>query len=328
MLRVDLSRWTVENSPSDGGVFFSYRYNNYEAQIILKEVTMNAAFDPQIIAADLCEVQRIYAEFFSTLQMENWEKPVKGGSKEWTLHETVAHLCGLTGAGLESIQSTLRGEEYMFQGLTDRYHFNAFNRQGIDDHLPLPMKELCAEFLNILEETAWIARNLRPDQCELASKMPIYNRPVKIVEAMSIMMFHAGLHHSAQVAEPMGVPPLWKKLSPEIRHRVIGRVMCALSLLYRYDLGGDLRAVIAFKMDGPGGGDWHVDVSPESTFSEEGVASHPSLLLHLNKTDVFCQMFTGRLNLPLALLTGQMKLHGDLRLFPRFGTLFSVDARS
>jgi hypothetical protein len=71
--------------------------------------------------------------------------------------------------------------------------------------------------------------------------MPIYNRPVKIVEAIGIIMFHAGLHHSAQVAEPVGVPPLWKQLSPEIRHRVIGRVMRALSLLYRCDLGGDLR---------------------------------------------------------------------------------------
>ena len=289
---------------------------------------MDNPFDPQIIADDLCEVRRIYAEFFSGLKMENWEKPIKAGSKEWTLHETVAHLCALTGAGLESIQCTLRGEEYVFDGLTDRYHFNAFNRRGIDEHLPLPMQELCAAFLSILDETACIARNLRPEQIELASEMPIYNRPVKIVEAMSIMMFHAGLHHSAQVAEPMGVAPLWKQLSPEIRHRVIGRVMRALSLLYRYDLGGDLQAVIAFKMDGPGGGSWHVDVSPESTFSAEGVAAHPSLLLHLNKTDVFCQMFTGRLNLPLALLTGHLKLHGNLRLFPRFGTLFSVDARS
>jgi len=289
---------------------------------------MNDPFDPQIIAADLCEAHRIYAEFFSGLKMENWEKPVKGGSKEWTLHETVAHLCALTGAGLESIQHTLRGEEYVFQGLTDRYHFTAFNRHGIDAHLTMSMKDLCAEFLNILEETAYIARNLRPEQAELVSEMPIYNRPVKIVEAMSIMMFHAALHHSAQVAEPMGVPPLWKQLNPEIRHRVIGRVMRALSLLYRYDLGGDLRAAFAFKIDGPGGGSWHVDVCPESTFSAEGSVSRPSLLLNLNKTDVFCQMFTGRLNLPLALLTGHMKLHGDLRLFSRMGTLFSVDASS
>ena len=289
---------------------------------------MEAIFDPQILADDLCEVHRIYANFFSQLNMKDWERPVKGGSKEWTLHETVAHLCALSGAGLESIQHTLRGEPYVFAGLTDRYQFVAYNRRGINEHLAMPMKELCAEFLNILDQTAFIARTMQPDQVELASEMPIYNRPVKIVEAMSIIMFHAGLHHSAQVAEPAGVPPLWKQLYPEIRHRVIGRVMRALSLLYRYDLGRDLRAVFAFEMEGPGGGNWYVDVSPERTSSAEGIAPHPSLVLHMNKTDVFCHLMTGRLNLPLALLTGQLKLRGNLRLFTRFGSLFSVDARS
>jgi SCP-2 sterol transfer family len=295
---------------------------------VLKETNMDTIFDPEILADDLCEVHRIYADFFSHLDIEKWEKPVRGGSKEWNLHETVAHLCALTGAGLESIQHTLRGEEYIFAGLTDRYHFNAYNRHGIDEHLPLPMKDLCTEFLGILEETACIARNLTPDQAELAAEMPIYNRPVKIVEAMAIMMFHAGLHHSAQVAEPAGVPPLWKQLSPEVRHRVVGRVMRALSLLYRYDLGGDLHTLIVFQIDGAGGGNWHVDLSPESTTSAEGTAEHPGLVLHLRKTDIFCQLMTGRLNLPIALLTGQLKLRGDLRLFGRFGSLFSVDARS
>lgn len=289
---------------------------------------MDAIFDPQLLANDLCEVHRIYADFFSSLMTEDWERPVRGSSKEWNLHETIAHLCALTGAGLESIRSTLRGREYTFAGLNDRCHFNAYNRHGIDEHLSLPMKKLCREFLNILEEAAFIARTLQPEQAELASEMPIYNRPVKIVEAMGIIMFHAGLHHSAQVAEPAGLPPLWKQLSPEIRHRVIGRVMRALSLLYRYDLGGDLRAIYAFQIDGLGGGNWHVDLSPESTTSAEGTTEHPSLVLHMRKTDIFCQLMTGRLNLPIALLTGQLKLRGDLRLFARFGSLFSVDARS
>ena len=59
----------------------------------------------------------------------------------------------------------------------------------------------------------------------------------------------------------------------------------------------------------------------------EGLADHPTLTLHLAKTDVFCQMFTGRLNLPLNLLTAQMWPRGDVRLFTRLGALFSVDAR-
>ena len=287
---------------------------------------MNNIFDPQTLADDLCEVRRIYADFFSTLKDDGWDKPARGASGQWTLHETVAHLCGLTGAGLESIRRTLRGEEYVFDGLIDRYHFNAFNRNGINEHLSLSKKELCGEFLGILEQTASIARALKPYQAELASEMPIYNRPVKIVEAMGIMMFHAGLHHSAQVAEPAGEPPLWKQLSPDVRHRVIGRVMRALSLLYRHDLGGSLRATIVFQIDGPGGGSWHVEISPTSTCSDEGIVDHPNLILHMNKTDVFCEMFTGRFNLPLSLLSGRMKLRGDLRLFPRIGTLFSVDA--
>src|SRR5512147_773191 len=116
--------------------------------------------------------------------------------------------------------------------------------------------------------------------------MPIYNRPVKIVEAMSIMMFHAGLPHSAQVAEPAGVPPLWKQLSPEIRHRVIGRVMRALSLLYRFDLGGSLRAAFSFRMAGAGGGSWYVVVSPEAARSEEGTIAGPGLTLHLREPAV------------------------------------------
>ena len=288
---------------------------------------MNNTFDPQTLADDLLEVRRIYAEFFATLDETSWDKPVKGGSKEWTLHETVAHLCALNGAGLESIKHTLRGEPYTFVGLDNRYKFNAYNRKGIDEHLDIPMKELCAKLLDILDEAASIARNLRPDQAELTVQMPIYNRPVRIVEALSIIMFHAGLFHSAQVAEPAGLPPLWMQLSPEIRHRVIGRTMRAFSLLYRLDIGGSLRDTLVFRVDGPGGGEWYVELSPDAPASGEGVVEHPGLVIHLRETAVFCQMLTSRLNLPMALISGAMKLRGDLRLFLRMGTLFSVDAR-
>jgi hypothetical protein len=290
--------------------------------------TADLTFDPQTLASDLCEVHRIYAIFFSGLKKADWERPVKGSPKEWNLHETVAHLCALNGAGLESIRCALRGEPYIFTGLDNRYGFNAYNRRGIDEHLHLSKEVLCAEFLDIHDQTAQIARSLLPGQAEIVSEMPIYNRPVKIIEAMSIIMFHAGLHHSAQVADPAGVPPLWTQLSPEIRHRVIGRVMRALSLLYRLDLGGDLRATLAFEVDGPGGGNWYVKVSPEKCLSGEGPENRPTLTFHFRKTDELCKLFTNRFNLPLALLTGRMRLGGDLRLFTRFGSLFSVDAHS
>lgn len=284
-------------------------------------------FDPQTLADDLCEVRRIYAEFFEKLTEADWRRPVKGAPQEWNLHETVAHLCALSGAGLESIRCAVDGEAYDYAGLTDRYKFNEYNRRGIVEHLPLPVEDLCSEFLNILDQAANISRNVLPPQIESTSEMPIYNRPVKNIEGLSIIMFHAGLHHTAQVAEPANHPPLWTELSPEIRHRVIGRVMRALSLLYRHDIGQDLRAVIAFRVDGPGGGNWYVSVSPELCSSDQGLVDRPTLTIHLRETDIFCKMFTARLNIPLALLSGQMKLHGDLLLFTKFGSLFKVDAR-
>lgn len=288
---------------------------------------MNKTFDPVTLADDLCEVRLIYAELFVRLDEADWDKPVKGSSKEWTLHETVAHLVALNGAGLESIKHTLRGESYIFVGLDDRYKFNAYNRKGIDDHLEIPMKELRVKLLNILDEAARLARDLRPDQAKLTARMPIYNRPVSIVEALSIIIFHIGLVHSAQVAEPVGLPPLWTQFSSGFRHRVIGRVMRALSLLYRYDIGGSLRATLVFRVAGPSGGEWYVNVSPDSQTSGEGVVENPSLTIHLRNTSVFCQMPTSRLNLPLALIRGDMKLRGNLRLFLRLDSLFSVDAR-
>jgi hypothetical protein len=288
---------------------------------------LNDTFDPQTLACDLLEVRHIYAEFFTTLDETSWDKPVKGGSEEWTLHETVAHLCALNGAGLESLKHALRNEPYIFVGLDNRYKFNAYNRTGIDEHLEIPMKALCAELLEIIDQAASIARNLTLSQAEQIIQMPIYNRPVKIVEALGIIMIHTGLFHTAQVAEPAGLPPLWKQLSPEIRHRVIGRTMRAFSLLYRFDIGGDLRDTIVFRVDGPGGGEWYVTLSPEAPNSAEGHLDHPSLVIYLRKTDVFCQMLTSRFNLPFSLISGAMKLRGDLRLFLRMGTLLSVDAR-
>ena len=289
---------------------------------------MKTTFDPQTLADDLTEINRMYSRFFASLDEFSWDKPVRGGPKEWTLHETIAHLVALHGAGLESVKCALRGEPYTFMGLDNRYQLNAYNRKGIDAHLDMPLKELRAKFLDIHSEAAGIARDLRPDQEGLlTSQMPFYNRPVSIVEAFSIMTFHAGLIHTAQVAEPAGVPPLWKQLSPEIRHRLIGRVMRVFSLLYRFDIGGSLRATLVFRVDGPGGGEWHVELSPEGSTSGEWVVEHPSLVIHLRDTTVFCQMLTGRFNLPLGLISRRMKLRGDLRLFLRMDTLFSVDAR-
>jgi hypothetical protein len=287
----------------------------------------DATFDPPTLADDLAVVRDIYARHFAALDTTRWDAPGVRGRTAWTLHETIAHLCALNGAGLESIQHTLRGEPYTFRGLEDRYHLTAYNRRGIAEHVALPPDALCAEFVRIHTAAASIARTLLPSQADLTAAMPIYNRPVSIVEALSIMMMHAGLIHTAQVAEPAGVPPLWTHLAPAIRHRVIGRVLRAFSLLYRRDIGGALRTTLVFRVRGPGGGAWHVRLAPDMATSGEGAVAAPGLVIQLRATDDFCRMLTGRTNLPVAVISGRLRLHGDVRLFLRMSRLFSVDAR-
>jgi SCP-2 sterol transfer family len=280
-----------------------------------------------MLARDLREVCRIYTAFFGALDAARWNMQAPRGRKEWTLHESIAHLCALNGAGVESIQCSLGGKPYTFEGLETRYQLDVYNRKGIDSLLGLPQEALIAEFLRVHEAAAQIAETLQPGQGELTLELPIYNRPVQIVEALGIIVMHAGLIHSAQVAEPARVPPLWTQLSSDIRHRQIGRVMRAFSLLYRQDIGGSLRGSIAFRVGGAGGGVWHVDLSPDATASGEGTVAAPRLTVTFRRTDDFFRMMTGRLNLPLALLSGRLKLRGNLRLFLRMGKLFSPVAR-
>ena len=103
--------------------------------------------------------------------------------------------------------------------------------------------------------------------------------------------------------------------------------MRAFSLLYRRNIGGHFGTDFVFHVEGPGGGDWCVEVSPERADSYEGIADSPGLLLRFRETGDLCRMVTGRMNLPLALVRGRLKLRGDLRLFPRMSKLFSTDAR-
>ena len=75
------------------------------------------------------------------------------------------------------------------------------------------------------------------------------------------------------------------------------------------------------------GGEWYVGLFPEAPTSSEGVVERPTLVIHLRETTVFCRMLTSRINLPLALLRGEIRLSGNLHIFLRMDRLFSVDAK-
>lgn len=196
------------------------------------------------------------------------------------------------------------------------------------------LREVCriyGRFFDTLSERAWSrpmgGRTGAWMLHETIGRLCALNGAGLDIEALSIMMFHAGLVHTAQVAQPAGAAPLWTQLTPEILHRQIGRAMRASSLLYRQDIGGVLRATIAFRIAGPGGGEWFIALAPDTPTSGEGSVKRPELMIRLRDTAVFCRMLTERFNMPLGLISGAMRLRGDLRLFLRMNRLFSIDAK-
>lgn len=285
------------------------------------------AFEVQTLAEDLMQVRQIYADFFDGLSEEDWRLPQNNGDHEWNTREVVAHLGALNQLLQECIQAALRGEGINDPALPDRFAFERFNRMKIDERLNLPIETLERALLDALTQSIETARSLVPGELDCTVMLPIYNRPISVGEMLGIQVFHSGFIHAAQVAEPAGVPPLWMHMPAEVRHRVITRFARALSLLYRQDLGGELRAVLALQVAGEGGGSWYVELSPEIPNSEEGEAARPDLLLKFRDTATLFRMFTGRLNILGALLTRRLRIKGNVRLFLRMGKLFSVGAR-
>jgi hypothetical protein len=287
----------------------------------------NDILDPQILAGDLRLIRETYTDLFSSLDPEALNRTGRSDRGGWTMREVAAHLGALNGAGIESIRHTLRGEDYRFEGLDDRYHFNAYNRTGIDRSLAAGTAWALDKAVAVLDDGERIARGLSAVQAATTAPLPIYNRRVRIDETLSIEALHSGLLHSAQIADPAGVPPLWTQFDEDVRHRLVSRLMLASSLLYRVDLADGLRDTIAFRVGGAGGGEWYLDFRPDGADWHEAPLARPGLSIRMRSTATLFRMATHRIRMPVALATGEVRVGGHLRLFTAMGRLTSVDAR-
>ena len=81
----------------------------------------------------------------------------------------------------------------------------------------------------------------------------------------------------------------------------------------------DVRAVYKFELNGPDGGTWIVDLRRETLgvrqTEEDAQCTFKSSDVH------FVEMFTGKLRPESALLTGKIKISGDIGLAMKLGQL-------
>lgn len=280
------------------------------------------ALAPYTLAADLLEQRRIYRAFFEGLSDQDWLRPTERRARAWTLRETVAHLDAVLAAYGLMVDAALAGAPANLPGATRREDLSPWNRREIDARAGLPIAELCGSLLDGLQTLARRAAALSPGEAQRRVQTPFFNAPMSAAELIGAQVVHMGLAHAAQVANGARHAPLWRALGPGARKRMLSRFFCLAGFLYWQERGGDLRATLAFAVDGPGGGVWHVVVGPEGGRTHTGPPERADLTFGFCDTETAFQSFTFQNNLLRELLGGRVRLRGSLRLAARFPELF------
>lgn len=74
-----------------------------------------------------------------------------------------------------------------------------------------------------------------------------------------------------------------------------------------------LNTIYQFKLNGPGGGEWFVDLTKPG--GEIGKGTNPQAKCTITMSDVdFISLVEGRLNSQMAFMTGKLKIQGDMGL--------------
>lgn len=281
------------------------------------------AFDPQVLAADLLEVKRMYAAFFAARSPADWQRHTEPHARGWTLRETIAHLDSVGQAYLQAAEATLAGEPCHFPGMLQRTELPAWNQREIEARAPRPLMDICNSFLGTLQNASHSVARLSSAVLSQRTPFPFYHRPISVGELFGGQAAHPGLVHAAQVAQGAGVAPLWVQYPPALLHRQLTRFFHLMALSYWPERGGNLRAAIRLSAAGPGGGTWTVALAPTGGLVAEGPLPRPRLRIWFRNADSLCRAVTFRLSPLRALLTAQAFGWGDLRLAFRMAWLFN-----
>ena len=281
------------------------------------------AFDIALLAADLVVIRGLVRTFFSEIKTEDWERPTDSRANGWTLRQAFCHIVAVAELLDESFERALDSERVFSPPLKNRQELVTFNQAQIDLRHDLPAEYLLQSFLEALSRTESRLAHLSGSDLERPVPLNAYNRPLSLAVLTGNQMTHPSLVHGAQLANGIGVEPLWRHFSADFMERQLTRFFHVFSHSYWPERGGDLTAVINFNIRGSGGGHWHVKLDKEGGAAGEGLADRPSLTMHFPDPDAFCSLFTFQLGPIRGVLTRKLFAWGNIPLAFRLSRLFT-----
>lgn len=282
----------------------------------------------QTLDADFAEFRAILSDFLAAVPDSAWSLRTGSREKDWTLHETVAHLVALADAFNIAAEYARDQKVLTVEGLATRRDISGWNLVELRRRMHFSPAELTEKVLAALDRGLEIAHSMNEAQSQQTIFLRGYNRPSRAVEMIEFHLSHMGVIHAAQIVRPLNQDPLWTRYSAAFTHRLIDRFFRHISYAYWQEHGGDLNGAIHFHIGGESGGLWHLIAAPDGGSAASGEAPDVETLFTLHCADAAALFGIFTMHLPLlqALQESLIRLEGDPQLAMRTLRLFSATA--
>lgn len=259
---------------------------------------------------DLHTLRDVYRHLWDTVPPQAWNQPTGERPKDWTMHQTLAHVVAVAQTFNRAVEQTLGGEAFAIEGMTAREQLGDWNTREIARLGALPPRTLAA--LLDAEFTRAIGF-IEPVMANAAQTVvvPVYNRAAPLPNLLAWQLSHGGIIHAAQLMRPLAQPPLWEQYPLEMQQRQVSRFLLNFSWAYWQQANpADFVAVVEMHISGEHGGTWQLIAAGDGGDVHMGSAQTPTVRLVFNAPKTLFEMFTASLNLRDALKQGALRFEG------------------
>lgn len=266
----------------------------------------------ETLQQDLKDFHGLSSRFWQRVPDDAWQRKTGTREKDWTLLETLAHILSFAQAYNKFVDAGLRDEPATFMGANDtRDDLAQWNQREIERLAVLPPNGLIVQLLQEWRITSEKVAQLTPETAQWTVAVPAFDRPATLIDLIDFQLSHAGVVHGTQIAVPLGQAPFWQQFMPDLTARMIDRFLRQWQYIYWSAYGPSQETMIAFQIDGAGGGNWYLRFSQAGCISGHGTVQTDHRLI-FTSSDIFLGVFTNALPFQDAIMAGDLRFAGDM----------------
>ena len=263
---------------------------------------------------DFDELKTVLREHFDNTGDMFWKMRTGSREKDWTLHETLAHLVAIAAALNIGADTALRGEpEVVIDGVKERTDLRQWNDSQIEIRTQKTPAELLDDLEAELDKAEATIKNITEEQSEAKTFLKVYNRPARVVDMIDWQFSHPAVVHGSQVSRPMNASPLWQHFSNDHIYRLVDRYTRQFSHAYWQQYGVPEPRIINFTVEGESGGEWHLIASPDGGSANQGSVPVPDYHIVYKDPHTYFGVYSFHIQMQDALKSGDVKVKkGDM----------------